>query len=121
RARAEQRRMDRHAELTAERSGQNERLEREAIGPTVDLLDEDQDHDSTPRRWSSSTTAGAASGPVPITSAAAARSSGRRSPVFVGPAGRCSGSTRSISFFRARSRPGTEGYRGRLMPSLTPT
>ena len=38
-----------------------------------------------------------------------------------GPAEDHAGSIRSISFRFARSRPGTDGYRGRLRPSLTDT
>ena len=47
---------------------------------------------------------------------------GQDEPDQLGPARRTfDGVTRSISFFFARIRPGTDGYRGRLIPSRTAT
>ena len=72
--------------------------------------DQADDHDpTTPRRTSSSTTLGAASGPRPRISTLASCSTGKRRRSFTGPTDRGAGSERAISFFLARSRPGTDG------------
>ena len=65
---------------------------------------------SSPRRRRTSTTRGAASGPSPRISTALSCSTGTRSRILVGRRGRPrSSATRSISFLRARRRPGTDG------------
>ena len=78
------------------------------------MLDEGEDGpliaSSTPIRVSRSTTAGAASGPRPSTSAAVVSSSAGAGTIFSSPPGLPRrASSRSISFFFARSRPGTDG------------
>ena len=76
---------------------------------------------STPSSSSSATRAGTASTPDPSTSARLRVCAGTRSPRLRSPSGCQAGRLTSMAARLARSRPGSEGYRGRLMPSLTLT
>src|SRR5207247_9655382 len=90
--------------------GRGERLERQPFRATVDVLDEGKHHRlTTPIRVSSSTTADAAPGPVPMTSTVLSVPTGNRSRSLIGPPPRAAGVIWMISFFFARSRPGTDG------------
>src|SRR3989442_11399869 len=94
----------------SELPGKGQRLERQPFRATVYVLDEGKDHRlTTPIRVSSSTTAGAASGPVPMTSTVLSVPTGNRSRSLIGPPRRAAGVIWMISFFFARSRPGTDG------------
>src|SRR6185436_7595685 len=97
-------------------------LEGRLVHGSVGLLEGDEGgHARTPISRRTSTTLGAAAAPSPSTSACFPSPSGttRRAIASLG-AGR-SGVLVSTGLRCARRRPGTEGYRGRLRPSLTVT
>src|SRR6266516_6260306 len=112
---ADKRRLDGAAERTRERH----RLERELVQRTAVVLGDDEDHGATPSSRNSSATRGAASGPLPRICTGVPSSCGTISRTFSRPGSGRAGSSRSSSCFLARSRPGSDGYRGRLIPSLT--
>ena len=91
----------------AAREGQ--RLQRELVELALRVLDEYEDRHATPIRRSRSTTAGAASGPSPSTSAARPRPAGTVSRTISSRGARSAGSRRSTGLRRARSFAGTEG------------
>src|SRR4051812_49096326 len=96
-----------------------EHLDRQAIGDVPVVFDDDEDHAINPSRRKTSTTRGAASGPSPRISTALACSTGTRRRIFAVVAAGRVGTIRSTSFFLARNRPGTDGYRGKFRPSRT--
>src|SRR5207248_2630716 len=105
---------------TREATGQGQHLERGVGRRSLLVLDQREDHaGTTPRPRRTSTIAPAASGPVPRTRTSVGRSGGSISRTFVIPPSLLTGRMRSIGFCFARTRPGSEGYRGRLRPSLT--
>src|SRR5262249_23231397 len=99
---------------------EGERAERDVCGSGTVQLDQAQHgHDRTPSSSSSATRAGTASVPVPRTSARLVSPGGTLSRSLRRPSGRHSGADCSIAARLARSRAGSEGYRGRLTPSST--
>ena len=103
-------RVERQARRRGEATGKREHLEAEPVRMAVAVFDvgEDRGH-SRPIPRMTSTTRAAASGPVPRISAVRVCSAGSTSRIISSPAGRRSGVSRSISFFFARRRPGTDG------------
>ena len=82
-------RVDGLARCDREAAGEAQCLEREALRAALGVLDEREDHRPiTPSRVSSSTTAGAAAAPLPMTSTVLSSPWGSRSRSFVGPPGR---------------------------------
>src|SRR4029079_12464783 len=76
---------------------------------------------ATPRSTRTSTTAPAAPGPSPSTIRCDACSGGDRSSTSAWPPGSPTASSASTTALRDARRPFIVGYRGRLMPSFTPT
>src|SRR5579875_532692 len=102
--------------------GQGQRPQRRLRGAVAVPLDQaEHGHDSTPSSSSSATRAGTASVPWPRIRASRRPASGTCSRSARSPSGRQAGTRRPISARFARSRPGSEGYLGRLMPSFTVT
>src|SRR6202521_1990663 len=107
-------------QLTRKASRHGEHLEGQHGRRSGDVLDKRQDHAQSNRKcWKSSTTCTPASPFFPRISTVWAACTGSLSRIFSSPPSCQSGVFRSISFFFAFSRPGSEGYRGRLIPSFT--
>src|SRR6266700_3844250 len=103
-----------------ERSRERESLQRRIGSFAFPLLDHDQyGHYATPILRIISTTAGAAGGPLPRTSARRPWPAGTTSRATSSLASGRGGVTAATGLRPARIRPGTEGYRGRFKPSLT--
>src|SRR5687768_1847119 len=95
---------------TAEIAGEGEGLKRELVGRAAVVLDEDEHaHPATPISRMISTTRGAASGPVPSTSACLPWPGGTTRRSFSSFAAGRSGVRCSTGFERARSLAGTDG------------
>ncbi len=88
---------------------ERERLERELVELAVRMLHVREHHHATPSFWNSSTTAGAAAGPSPSTSAWRPRPGGTVSRTISSRGSLCAGSLASTGLRRARSFAGTEG------------
>src|SRR6478609_9434418 len=103
-------RVNGHTKRAGNPRRKSQHLQAQAIRRSVDMLDEGDDGaHRTPISRSIATTRGAASGPVPRISACPSASWGKTNRISSGPPGTFEGVTRSISFFFARIRPGTEG------------
>src|SRR5439155_8106119 len=103
-------------------AGQRERLQGLVGQPAALVLDERQEHPGTsPSSRITLAARPAASGLVPRISTRLFDPPGTRSRTLRSPLPGHDGSDRAMGAFLARSRPGTDGNRGRLIPSFTAT